>query len=87
MFLDAEEQDKDNHYDGCQRSYFRAMSKAMAMKCKGEVFVMTSTDLRGGKDVPVQGIWWDTEFPTLIDPKRPEGLKIEKVSKLVAPSC
>jgi len=62
------------------------MSKAMAMECKGEVFLMTNSDLSGtrpeGKKekVPVDGIWWQVEFPTLIDDARPADKKITKVS-------
>lgn len=90
--------------DGCQRSYFRAMSKAMAMKCSGEIFMMTNFPLHkkeypedffdeddymieGHPAVPEGGIWWDSEFPTLFDPKRPDNVKVTKVSLSTCISC
>jgi hypothetical protein len=56
------------------------MSKAMAMECRGEVFVMTMTNLEKNEKVPTDGIWWEVEFPTLIDPNRPPEKKVDKVS-------
>lgn len=70
LYLDAEKGDVDKSYNGCQRSYFMSMSKAMATQCKGEVFIMTMTNLKEEQDVPEDGIWWQVEFPTLIDPNR-----------------
>ncbi|KAI4628669.1 hypothetical protein J4E83_003222 [Alternaria metachromatica] len=86
IYQDQRDQDYDANFDGCQRLYFKSMSKAMAMECKGEVFLMTNSDLSGtrpeGKKekVPVDGIWWQVEFPTLIDDARPADKKITKVS-------
>jgi hypothetical protein len=57
-----------------------SMSKAMAAECSGEVFLLTMTKLNIGKDVPEDGIWWEVEFPTLIDPSRAEDKKVTKVS-------
>jgi hypothetical protein len=56
------------------------MSKAMATQCSGEVFLMTTTNLKEKQDVPENGIWWQVEFPTLIDETRAEDKKITKVS-------
>jgi hypothetical protein len=68
------------HFDGCQRLYFKAMSKAMAMECSGEVFVMTNANLRKPDPVTEDGIWWQVEFPTLIDGNRAPEKKVTKVS-------
>jgi hypothetical protein len=83
--LDSEKTDKDREFNGCQRLYFMSMSKAMASECSGEVFLMTMTDLREKIDVPKNGIWWQVEFPTLIDPNRPEDKRITKVSTFPPP--
>jgi hypothetical protein len=79
-FLDAETTDKDLRFNGCQRLYFMAMSKAMATQCSGEVFLLTTTKLDEFHNVPEDGIWWEVEFPTLIDERRPEDKKVTKVS-------
>jgi hypothetical protein len=79
-YLDAEPEDQAKGIDGCQRRYFMSMSKAMAAECSGEVFLMTMADLEDNADVPEDGIWWQVEFPTLIDEKRAEDKKITKVS-------
>lgn len=51
------------------------------MECKGEVFLMTNADLNMKEEkVPEDGIWWQVEFPTLIDDARPADKKITKVS-------
>lgn len=78
VYQDVEDNDMRQNHNGCQRLYFMSMSKAMAKQCKGEVFLMTMTDLAGNKEVPENGIWWQVEFPTLIDPNREN--KITKVS-------
>jgi hypothetical protein len=72
--------DYDNRVDGCQRLYFKSMSKAMAMECSGEVYVMTNADFAKREEVPEDGIWWQVEFPTLIDEARSADKKITKVS-------
>jgi hypothetical protein len=79
-YLDYDENDQKDGISGCQRRYFMSLSKAMATQCSGEVFVMTMTNLQEDKDVPVDGIWWQVEFPTLIDPNRAEDKKVTKVS-------
>lgn len=79
-YLDAEAGDLKARKNGCQRLYFMSMSKAMATECSGEVFVMTMTDLNSGELVPDDGIWWQVEFPTLIDEKRAADKKVTKVS-------
>lgn len=58
-----------------------AMSKAMAMECSGEVFLMSSSNLLKNEYVPENGIWWETEFPTLIDGNRPPDKKVTKVRR------
>jgi hypothetical protein len=78
-FLDREEDDRKEGHSGCQRLYFMSMSKAMAAECSGEVFLMTMTKLNEQANVPEDGIWWQVEFPTLIDEKRPENKKVTKV--------
>jgi hypothetical protein len=60
------------------------MSKAMAMECRGQVFVMTMTKLDKDEKVPTDGIWWEVEFPTLIDPNRPPEKKVDMVSIIPA---
>ncbi|EAT90565.1 hypothetical protein SNOG_02353 [Parastagonospora nodorum SN15] len=82
IYEDALKTDMGNKINGCQRLYFMAMSKAMAMECTGEVFVMTTADLQQEKNVPENGIWWETEFPTLIDGNRPQDKKVTKVPEL-----
>ncbi|PVH91997.1 hypothetical protein DM02DRAFT_544625 [Periconia macrospinosa] len=77
--LDREENDEERGHDSCQRLYFKAMSKAMAMECSGEVFMMTSSELRKKHKTPENGIWWQVEFPTLIDGNRPADKKVTKV--------
>ena len=57
-----------------------SMSKAMATQCSGEVFLLTMTDLKQKADVPEDGIWWQVEFPTLIDETRAGDKKVTKVS-------
>ena len=64
-----------------------AMSKAMAMECSGEVFVMTDAKLKDDDaetgtivQVPENGIWWQVEFPTLYDGNRPANKRVTKVS-------
>jgi hypothetical protein len=88
-YLDVKDKDKDKdvNFIGCQRRYFMSMSKAMATKCSGEVFMMTMADLDDPKiDVPEDGIWWQVEFPTLIDEKnRAQDKKITKVSTFALP--
>ncbi|KAH7389371.1 hypothetical protein DE146DRAFT_161202 [Phaeosphaeria sp. MPI-PUGE-AT-0046c] len=84
-YKDAEEQDEKNGYSGCQRLYFMSMSKAMATECSGEVFVMTMTDLKEKQNVPTNGIWWEVEFPTLIDPNRPADKKVTKITYIQVP--
>jgi hypothetical protein len=79
-FLDYKKDDAKQGHNGCQRLYFMSMSKAMASECSGEVFLMTMTNLHGKNNVPEDGIWWQVEFPTLIDKRRPENKKITKVS-------
>jgi hypothetical protein len=56
-----------------------SMSKAMAAECSGEVFLMTMTNLNKNAYVPENGIWWQVEFPALIDENRPENKKVTKV--------
>lgn len=41
--------------------YFENMSRAVALTCRGHVFVMSDTP----DDLPVEGIWGTVEFPTL----------------------
>jgi hypothetical protein len=79
-YLDVGKDDYKNKFNGCQRLYFMSMSKAMAAECSGDVFVMTTANLKENEDVPEDGIWWQVEFPTLIDPNRAEDKKITKVS-------
>jgi hypothetical protein len=79
VYLDSHPRDKDDRVNGCQRLYFMSMSKAMATQCSGEVFLMTMTNLEEEVDVPENGIWWEVEFPTLIDDKRAADKKITKV--------
>ncbi|KAF2821073.1 hypothetical protein CC86DRAFT_386620 [Ophiobolus disseminans] len=57
-----------------------SMSKAMASQCSGEVYLLTSTNLNDKQDVPENGILWQVEFPTLIDPNRPADKKITTIS-------
>jgi len=52
----------------------------MAMECSGEVYVMTNTRLDQDIGVPLDGIWWEVEFPTLIDESRAADKKVTKVS-------
>ncbi|KAH7082451.1 hypothetical protein FB567DRAFT_594924 [Paraphoma chrysanthemicola] len=80
-YLDIEPDDLRDGISGCQRRYFMSMSKAMAAQCEGEVFLMTMTDLVNNDDVPEDGIWWQVEFPTLIDEKRAGG-KVTKITYL-----
>jgi hypothetical protein len=84
IYNDFNKDDWKNKHDSCRRLYFKAMSKAMAMECSGEVFMMTNGNLQGGEGVPLDGIWWETEFPTLIDGKRKEAGKGE-VTKVSTP--
>lgn len=81
-YLDMHEEDLKNQFSGCQRRYFMSMSKAMAAECSGEVFLLTTSDLVREKDVPENGIWWEVEFPTLIDERRPQDKKVTKVSTI-----
>lgn len=81
---DVDEKDAEKKINGCRRLYFMAMSKAMAMECSGEVYVMTTANLQKDQDVPANGIWWEVEFPTLIDGNRPADKKVTKVSILFA---
>ncbi|KAH7070746.1 hypothetical protein BKA63DRAFT_519053 [Paraphoma chrysanthemicola] len=83
-YLDIEPNDLRDGISGCQRRYFMSMSKAMAAQCKDEVFLMTMTKLAEEKDVPEDGIWWQVEFPTLIDEKRALG-KVSKITYLQVP--
>ncbi|KAF2756600.1 hypothetical protein EJ05DRAFT_69860 [Pseudovirgaria hyperparasitica] len=85
IYEDWEKTDYDNKINGCQRLYFMAMSKAMAMECKGEVFVMTNADLMSGDPVPIDGIWWQVEFPTLFDGNRPADKKVDKITYIQVP--
>jgi hypothetical protein len=80
IYKDWLKSDYGNNIDGCQRLYFKAMSKAMAMECSGEVFLMTNADLNDNTKVPEDGIWWQVEFPTLFDGNRAPEKKITKVS-------
>ncbi|KAH8728381.1 hypothetical protein GQ44DRAFT_784073 [Phaeosphaeriaceae sp. PMI808] len=84
-YLDAEPKDLERSFSGCQRRYFMSMSKAMATECSGEVFLMTMTDLVKKAEVPEDGIWWQVEFPTLIDEKRAEDKKVTKVMPDLTP--
>ncbi|KAF1839132.1 hypothetical protein BDW02DRAFT_615487 [Decorospora gaudefroyi] len=84
-YQDAEKTDKDLGINGCQRLYFMSMSKAMATQCSGEVFLMTMTDLHGNEEAPEDGIWWQVEFPTLIDEKREESKKVTKITYIQVP--
>jgi hypothetical protein len=79
-YLDAEDDDLKDGISGCRRRYFMSMSKAMASQCSGEVFVMTTTNLKKKEPVPENGIWWEVEFPTLIDERRAEDKKVTKVN-------
>ncbi|KAF1842947.1 uncharacterized protein K460DRAFT_356738 [Cucurbitaria berberidis CBS 394.84] len=62
-----------------------SMSKAMAAECSGEVFLMTMTNLEDKKPVPEDGIWWQVEFPTLIDENRPANKKVTKITYIQVP--
>jgi hypothetical protein len=94
-YLDREDNDEKDEIIGCQRRYFMSMSKAMAAECSGEVFLMTRADLgdlkrKEGEEqklvkTPENGIWWQVEFPTLIDPNRPKEKEITKVSTSLPP--
>jgi hypothetical protein len=86
IYNDFKKTDWEKKHDSCRRLYFKAMSKAMAMECKGTVYVMTNAQLNKGQGVPLDGIWWETEFPTLIDPKREEAGK-GKIDKVSTPLC
>ncbi|KAF2754843.1 hypothetical protein EJ05DRAFT_503785 [Pseudovirgaria hyperparasitica] len=81
-FEDFDKKDEVDKVDGCQRSYFRAMSKAMALQCSGEVFILTNGPDPDKLRVPTNGIWWDTEFPTLITGARPDDKKVTKITYL-----
>jgi hypothetical protein len=81
IFEDVHEDDKNDKINGCQRLYFMAMSKAMAMECSGEAFLMSSSNLLENERVPEDGMWWETEFPTLIDGNRPQDKKVTEVRR------
>jgi len=91
IFKDAKKEDKTTHFNGCQRLYFKSMSKAMATQCKGEVFVMTMSNVAGLKlepveNIPDDGIWWQVEFPTLIDnANRPKDKQVTKITYIQVP--
>jgi hypothetical protein len=60
-----------------------SMSKAMAAECEGVVYLMTRADLKNEEELvktPENGIWWQVEFPSLLDESRAGGRKITKVS-------
>jgi hypothetical protein len=42
-------------------TYFENMSRAMALTCRGIVYVMSDTP----SSLPTQAIWYDVELPTL----------------------
>jgi hypothetical protein len=80
IYEDFTSEDYGRKHDSCRRLYFKAMSKAMAMECSGEVYVMTTANLRRKEEFPEDGIWWETEFPTLIDGGRSDDKQVTKVS-------
>lgn len=45
--------------------YFSAMSKAVAMTCLGNIFVMSDTPDNIVQNQGLGGIWWDVELPQL----------------------
>lgn len=47
---------------GVQRTYFKQMSKAFALMCSGAASLYTEDP----DNIPQDGIWGDTEFPTIM---------------------
>jgi hypothetical protein len=52
----------ENYFITDRRKYFARMSQAFALLCSEKVTVMT----KDVDKIPYQGIWYQTELPTLI---------------------